>query len=147
MRQALHANAGKDAKEKLRALKEAYLTHRQVGASEAAYKVNPFMKLKDSNITCIFVATGFPENRSVFYKKVHDDDPEDEDMEVPDGNESESDDEPEQQRPKKSKYFKIEGRPGTYQQSITVIDRYIKRPVHLEAVSYTHLTLPTNREV
>merc|ERR1711884_542142 len=63
LREALHASAGKTAKEKLKALKEAYLSHRQVGASEAVYKIIPSFKLKDSNITCVFVATGFPKNR------------------------------------------------------------------------------------
>ena len=40
--------------EKLNTLKTAYLTHRQIGASEAVYRVVPSMKLKDSNIKCIF---------------------------------------------------------------------------------------------
>ena len=57
LREALHASAGKEAREKLKALKEAYIGHRQVGASEAAYKVNPCLKMKDSNIACIFIVT------------------------------------------------------------------------------------------
>ena len=72
MREALSKNAGKEAKEKLKALREAYLTHRQVGASEAAYRAIPALKMKDSNISCIFVTTGFPNNRSVFFKKLKD---------------------------------------------------------------------------
>ena len=62
MREALSANAGKEAKVKLKALREAYLTHRQVGASEAAYRAIPAMKMKDSNLSCVFVTTGFPNN-------------------------------------------------------------------------------------
>ena len=85
LREALHATAGKTAKEKLKALKEAYLTHRQVGASEAVYKILPSLRLKDSNIACIFVATGFPKNRSNLYTKVTDNPTEDQD----DGNDQE----------------------------------------------------------
>merc|ERR1712020_174629 len=46
MNEALKATASQDAKERLKALKLAYLTHRQVGASEACYRLLPGMKLK-----------------------------------------------------------------------------------------------------
>ena len=36
---------------------------------EAVYKIIPSFTLKDSNITCVFVATGFPKNRSKFFYK------------------------------------------------------------------------------
>ena len=70
MKDALNSVAKDNAKEKLRTLKMAYLTHRQVGVAEATYRILPGMKLKDSNIKCIFVTTGFPESRSRFYQKV-----------------------------------------------------------------------------
>ena len=134
LRQALFENAGKETKEKLKALKEAYLTHRQVGASEAVYKVIPSMKLKDSNISCFFVNSGFPHKRSLFYKKIkeeYDDEymPEEEEEYVDD---SESEDEFEEQKPPPSKRFKIEGRPGTFEESMTVHKRYSNRPKYLE---------------
>ena len=66
LKEALDANANEDVRKKLRKLQSAYLTHRQMGASEAAYRVISNMKLKDSNLVCTFVATGFPEKRSVF---------------------------------------------------------------------------------
>ena len=74
LRETLQRTAKLDAKERLKALKTTYLTHRQVGASEAVYKAISGLRLKDSNVTCIFLPTGFPENRSVLYKKVKDDD-------------------------------------------------------------------------
>ena len=52
MKEALTQVASSDAKEKLKALKTAYLSHHQIGASEAVYRINPDMKLKDSSITC-----------------------------------------------------------------------------------------------
>ena len=44
------------------------------------------MKLKDSNITCTFVSTGFPENRSMFYRKVGEDTEDPIDIETDDDN-------------------------------------------------------------
>ena len=146
LRQALHASAGKEAKEKLKALKEAYLSHRQVGASEAAYKVNPSLRMKDSNISCIFVMTGFPQNRSVFYRKVKDNPEEEDEVNQEDGQQESDDEETEEkQNQHSSKTVNIEGRQGTYAESITVIDRYKARPDHLEdiclaqfAISYVY---------
>ena len=58
-----------DTKEKLKTLKLAYFTHRQVGAFEAVYRVIPGMRLKESYNATIFVPKGFPENQSVICKK------------------------------------------------------------------------------
>ena len=143
MREALSANAGKEAKEKLKTLREAYLTHRQVGASEAAYRAIPALKMKDSNISCIFVTTGFPNNRSVFFKKIKDEFDEEFENDFESGNvmeqgeegsDSESEEQSENQKPPPRKKLKIEGRPGTYEESITVHLRYSNRPRLLEAM-------------
>ena len=71
LKQALreNRNAATD-KDRLHALKQAYLTHRQIGACEAIYRIFPSLHMKDSNITTTFVASGFPCNRSTFFKKV-----------------------------------------------------------------------------
>ena len=55
-----------------KALKLTWVTHRQVGASEAVYCLFPGMHLKCSNIKCVFVQSGFQEKRSHFYRKVKD---------------------------------------------------------------------------
>jgi hypothetical protein len=136
LRETLHASAGKEVKEKLRALKEAYIGHRQIGAAEAAYKVNPSLKMKDSNISTLFVITGFPKNRSVFFKRVNDNQDEIEGYES-DFEESDNEDnynETEEMQPPKAEIVKIEGRPGTYQVSITLIARYVARPRHLDDI-------------
>ena len=143
MKEALSKNAGKEAKEKLKALREAYLTHRQVGASEAAYRAIPAMKMKDSNISCIFVTTGFPNNRSVFFKKLKDEfddefenylETENEMEQGDEGSDSESEEQSEHQKPPPRKKLKIDGRPGLYEESITVHLRYSNRPRALEAM-------------
>ena len=71
MKEAICSIPTIEAKEKLRALKTAYLTHRQVGTSEAVYRVNSGMKLKDSNIKCIFVQKGFRTKKVLYKKKLY----------------------------------------------------------------------------
>ena len=143
LKEALNATADKDLKEKLKALKMAYLTHRQMGASEAAYRVIPNMKLKDSNITCTFVTTGFPENKSAFYRKVSDETNEveetaDADGEGEGGHSSPVDDP-----------VNIQGYSGKFQKSTSVIERYESRPDCLKqmclaqfAISFTFIKNP-----
>ena len=70
LKDALNSQTGKSIKEKITALKNAYLLNRQVGESESCYRILAGMKLKDSNISTVFVQTGFPENRTEFYKKL-----------------------------------------------------------------------------
>ena len=72
LKEALNSQAGKTVGEKINALKTAYLLNRQVGESESCYRILPGMKLKDSNISTVFVQTGFPENRTEFYKRLPD---------------------------------------------------------------------------
>ena len=127
MTEALKSAAKENAKEKLKKLKLAYFTHRQVGASEAVYRILPNLRLKDSNIACIFVMTGFPENRSSFFKKVGeqnensevenlDVDPEDDDEYDVEDNEIQK------------KSVKVEGREGNFNEQITFHERYAARP-------------------
>ena len=93
-------------REVMKALKMAYLTHRQVGASEALYRINKGMHLKQSNIKCVFVSSGFPENRASFFMKIAD-----------------KDDEAEREDDAEEKFVKIEGRSGKFKESITIHER------------------------
>ena len=45
-------------KDQKRCIKNVFLTHRQMGLSEAFMKIFPDMKLKDSNISSVFVPLG-----------------------------------------------------------------------------------------
>ena len=51
------------------ALANTHLTHREMGECETYYKLDPALPFKQSNIRTIFVATGFPQNRSKFLRK------------------------------------------------------------------------------
>ena len=61
---------GKGQKETMRALANEFSSHRQVGESEAYYKLFPELHLTHSSVKTVFVATGFPQDRNVFLRKV-----------------------------------------------------------------------------
>ena len=62
---------GKGQKETMRALANEFSSHRQLGESEAYYKLFPEMHLTESSVKTVFVAGGFPEKRNVFLRKIN----------------------------------------------------------------------------
>ena len=51
-------------------LKRTYMSKRQIGKCEAIYRAIPALNLQGSNISCTFVASGYPENQAKFLRKV-----------------------------------------------------------------------------
>ena len=95
--------------------------------------------------------TGFPQNRSTFYRKVKDNENEDEEY---DGQESGDDDDNGDEELPTSKAVKIDGRSGKYIESISIIDRYKARPDHLNdmclgqfAISYVSTSRTPNETI
>ena len=123
LKEALNATLDKPLQEKLKALKMAYLKNKQMGASEAVYRVLPGMHLKNSNISTIFVQSGFPENRSVYFKRLPDDDFDEEEAIIND--EGENDEECLQPQISKGKVVKLADKPGNYNQTIPIHERYV----------------------
>jgi hypothetical protein len=78
--------ANSSHKNTMYALANAYLTHREMGECETYYKLDPALHFKQSNIRTIFVATGFPQNRSKFLRKCKNKNEKEEGIEV-DGHE------------------------------------------------------------
>ena len=76
----LYLNAEKTLQEKLNLLKTTYLTHRQIGAAEAVYRIMPDLHLSDSNLDVIFLPNGFPWKRSVSFRKTRKTDPQKDDQ-------------------------------------------------------------------
>ena len=60
----------KDRMTQLRFMAKTFLTHRETGESEIIYRIMPHLHLAESNVKCVFVATGFPHNRSRMARKV-----------------------------------------------------------------------------
>ena len=55
MMECLKQVKGKPMNEQMKALKLCFVSHRQIGLSEAVYRILPGLYLKNSNISCIFV--------------------------------------------------------------------------------------------
>ena len=51
-----------------------FLTHRQIGESEAFYRILPHLHMKKSNMDCVFLPTGFKKNRSNFLMELTEED-------------------------------------------------------------------------
>ena len=69
LRKALVDCKGSNNIDTLNYLKMVYFKHKQVSVAEATYRLLRNLSLKKSNITCTYLATGFPENRSTFFRK------------------------------------------------------------------------------
>ena len=95
-------------KEQLRKMADIFLTHRRVGQAESLYRIDPAMHLTDSNVKCVYVATGWPEDRYVFAQKISDD--------TCNLNEIEDD-----------TIYQIKGREGLYKETPTLLSKYERR--------------------
>ena len=102
-------------KERLKAVKNTFLTHRQIGEAEAYYRLIPSLHLSGSNCATLYIHTGFLQNRSVFLKAISKEDA----KKLP-----------------KTKLVTISDRPDKYfTQTVSVEDRYDNRPDELKQMS------------
>ena len=69
LRKALIDCKGCNNFDTLNYLKMVYFKHKQVSVCEATYRLLRNLPMKHSNISCLNVANGFPENRSTFFRK------------------------------------------------------------------------------
>ena len=99
------------ALDRMRKIKDTFLTHRQMGEAEVYYRIFPELHLKESNVKTVFLPTGFPGNRTHFMKKINEEEAHlyDEDAIVT-----------------------IEGKESKYVAKSSVIDKYRRRPDILE---------------
>ena len=125
--------------EQLRILAQTYLNHRQIGIPEAIYRLLPFMKLCKSSIGCKFVATGFPQNREVFFIPVKETTKEDEKADPTSENEDDNLEEDEGENVPSafidSEIFEIEGKEGKFKAGVSQTDQYANRPSILEEMT------------
>ena len=148
LRKALSSAKDMPDKEKINVLKKCYLTHRQIGAPEAVYRLIQNMHLKDSNISTVFVQSGFPENRTTFFRKVSEDGDEkdettaeaeenvqDDVLDESDLSDFEGADPEEVHSSKTPKAMKIKDKPGKYEESKSIHDKYEARPQWLESIT------------
>jgi hypothetical protein len=132
LKEASKSCKGKSPADQMRYLANVFLTHRQIGECEAYYRIIPSLHLSDSNIKCIFVASGFPWTRSKFLMKIGEDSPEEEPQHG----------------------LRIEGRDGIFCAKDSIQDKYAARPVSLQhmclaqfAIMYDTFTIDKKKGV
>ena len=118
---AAKACKDKDRMAQLRHMAKTFLTHRETGESEIIYRVMPHLHLSESNIKCVFVAAGFPHNRSRMAWKVK----------GKDSGYNEEQENDEENTPSK-RHIQIPGKEGKYIESISWQDKYAARPTRLK---------------
>ena len=70
IKEALKKAQNDSLQNKLSLVIHTFLTHRQIGESEAFFKLFPHLQMKSSNIETVFLPTGFKCNRSRFLKEL-----------------------------------------------------------------------------
>ena len=116
LKEAAMACKSMEKKDQMHLMADTFLSHRQLGESEALYRIIPSLHLSHSNIKCVFVPTGFEYDRSRFLRKVDEND-------TNDTHESEEN-------------FTVGQRKGKYVPVASIHEKYAKRPDSLE-----HMTL------
>ena len=102
-------------KEKLNLVKNTFLTHRQIGESEAYYKLFQHLHLSHSNISAVFAPTGFKKNRSRFLEQIT-----------------------EEQACHSNNVIEVEDKEGKYYiEKKTMMDKLLKKPLLLKFLTYS----------
>ena len=118
IKEALKQADNEGLRQKLAIVVHQFLTHRQIGESEAYFRLLPHLHLKESNVDTEFIQTGFKQNRSKFLKKLTDDE---------------------------LNYCKVvvqvSGRDGYYTEKPSLLDKYMRRDfsVHPDVHDITYL--------
>ena len=120
LKKALTATRGFSNLERMNEVKKAYYTHRQLCISEAVYGLTTGMVLKFSSVKTIFVATGLPQNRSAFWKRVDGE---------PEINQETNDQQQENEIVfSLGETVEIDGREGKFEKTTTMHESYSARP-------------------
>ena len=102
-------------KKQLQLVKNIFLTHRQIGESEAYYKLFPSLHLSDSNIGVVFIPTGFRQNRSRFLQQIS-----------------------EEEARVATNVVEVEDKEGKYYvEKTTWMDKYLGRPKCMQKLTYS----------
>ena len=115
LKQAAKDNKGEPMKKRLNAIKDTFISHRQIGEAEAIYRLFPNFHLRHSNIKAIFIPTGFKKNQSRFLQKLNDDEDTDDIL---------------------ASLVYVEGEEGTFIEKASLLEKYMRRPFALRDLTY-----------
>ena len=97
--------------EKMKVLRNTFLTHREMGECEAYYRLFPSLHLVGNSVGSVFVPTGFTKYR--FLTKLSD----------------------EEAKSSHSELIQIQDRDGYYFEATSIYDKYLKRPKEIKYMS------------
>ena len=106
-------------------LKRAYMTHRQVSASEAVYRLFRHLHMKFSTVQTEFVSTNFPEDRTTFLANAKDQ-----------GEDAESGSEDENEGVNGGQILSVVGYNGKFRKAQSKHEKYALRPDELEDICF-----------
>ena len=118
IKEAMKQARDESLQSKLALVVHQFLTHRQIGESEAYFRLLQHLHMKHSNIEAAFIQTGFKDNRSKFLKKLTDEE---------------------------AKYctniINVTGRKGLYTEKPSLIDKYMRRDfsIHPDVFEISYL--------
>ena len=110
LKAALEQAENMGLKEKMRLVRNVFLTHREMGQSEALYRIIPSMHLTEASIGDVFLNTG--RNKSKFLKKLSED-----------------------EAKEAANVVTIADSDGLFVETTSVLDKYHKRPPSLQWMS------------
>jgi hypothetical protein len=135
---------------RLNYVKRVYFTHKQTGVAEATYRLTPGLNLIGSNVKTIFAATGYPKNRSHFYKKVQDEDEADFESDSEEEEEEEEEEEGDEEdlfqgqnetESMQNSGINIPGRQGKFKKVGTIHQKYANRPNGLSKMCFAQFCI------
>ena len=127
LRSALKDTKDLSDRERMHYLKRVYLTHRQVSASEATYRLLSELQLRKSSLATTFVQSNFPEERTTFLAKIGDDDVSHQDEKLENDLEYDIED-------NQGEIITVAGKEGRYKKASSIHGKYSMRPSDLEDV-------------
>ena len=134
LRKALKETKNCNNFEQLNYLKLTYFKNKQVSVAEATYRLIRGLDLKKSSIACIYLATGYPKNRSSFFRPAKS-------AEKPVDTENVSEENPIAEEEDSNELIALEGRQGQFKEVETVHQKYSQRPGILEEVCLAQFTI------
>ena len=113
MKAAVKDKSCPDVREKMKILARIYVWLRRIGESEAWYRLLPGLYLCKSNVVTKYIATGFKEDRSSFFRRAT-----------------------EKQIEANIPCVKLAGKEGLWYQQPDLWSKYLRRPEELEDLCY-----------
>ena len=118
MMEALKDNKSPEVRENMKRVAGGYVKQRQIGESEAIYRILPTLYLSKSNVKCKFALTGYPQERSHMFLQAT-----------------------EKQIQAGVECIHIAGKDGLWYEQPDLYNKYLRRPAQLDNLCYAQFVM------